>query len=98
MSYESEAEKVQLLEQRIKELEEKLKETELKPVTQHIANQHVIQGNNINNSNLNANVHQHGNSLRTAQINEDFENDEIGNTDSDDQNDDTDDKFNYFAK
>ena len=71
MSCESEAAKFLLLK-KIKQLEKKVNKNESKPVTQNIVNQYIIQGNYINNSNLNANVIQHGNSLRSAQINDDF--------------------------
>ena len=85
MSSKSENGRVQSLEQKIKELEEKLKEAESKPVTQNIANQHIIQGNNINNSNLNANVKLHGDSLKSVMMNDDFENDhDVENPESDD--------------
>merc|ERR1712227_589116 len=87
MSSESENEKIQSYEREIKQLKEQLKEAKLKekPVTQNIANQHIIQGNNINNSNLNANVNHHGNSLKSVQVNENFENDhQVENLESDD--------------
>ena len=110
----SKNELIKSYEQRIKQLEEELKEVKLKekPVTQNIANQHIIQGNNINNSNLNANVNQHGNSLDSKKkMNTYFWNwnilpkvilekvwtTAIGNPFLDEQNDGADDKFNYLT-
>ena len=70
MSSQSKNEKE--LQQEIKQLKKQLEEAKWKekPVTQNIANQHIIQGNTINNSHLNANVKQHGNSLKSVKIND----------------------------
>lgn len=73
MSKERKIGRFESLEQKIKQLEEELKEAKLKTVTQLIANQHIIQGNNINDSSFNANVSQYGNSLKFIPIKDDIE-------------------------
>ena len=68
MSSQSENEKI--MQQQIKQLQEEIAKLREKPVTQIIANQHIIQGNTINNSHINANVKQQGNTLKSVKIND----------------------------